>query len=210
VRELEARIAAERKELMQTLLQNLENNGINTAMNQEPAINCLGEKVMEPVVNIQDRNLSKIRLVGSDDGGCNVPGEIMRFEYQVHLDKELSPVKMNDLYTFTRIVKEDKISGFNGGKVKGITWSGHRLADILNNDGAIVDNLMRCVKVWSHLEFQIEADSPNTVCILGPRFSNPGAIVELYQSESKEEIECCAFGFSTVEKIAGHVREAAQ
>jgi hypothetical protein len=47
---------------------------------------------------------------------------------------------------------------------------------------------MRCAKSWRYFEIQIEALSPTGVSIVGPCFSNPGAIAELYNTEDKEEI----------------------
>jgi hypothetical protein len=66
---------------------------------------------------------------------------------------------------------------------------------------------MRCVRSWSKLELQIAAISPTEVFILGPRFSNPEAIVELCQSDIKEEIQYCVFGYTIMEKIAKHIKE---
>jgi len=117
---------------------------------------------------------------------------------------------MHLLYTrfFTKAIREGTEPKEYGSNITGIRWSGQKLAERLNGDRSIADDFMKCVKSWSFLEFQIEAISPNEVVIAGPRFSNPGAIAQLYHSEYKEEIQCCAFSFDTVERIAGHIKNS--
>jgi hypothetical protein len=206
VRELEARNAVERKELMQALFEHMNETGVKAELQQEPAINCLGKEVFEPVIQLKEQNLNTIRLVGMDGGGCGVPGDSLRFQYVVHLESKLSPQEMKNVASFTSVIRGGKVMNIFGGKVEGIKWVGQKLAETLNSDKAVTEDMMRCVKSWSYLEFQIEAVSPTEVSILGPRFSNPGAIADLYHSENKEEIQCCAFGYTTMEKIAKHIK----
>jgi hypothetical protein len=206
VRELEERNAVERRQLMQALFEHLNESGTKAEMQTEPAYNCLGKEVQEPVIHLKGQNLSLIRLVGIDGNGCGVPGDSLRFQYIVHPDKSLSPQEMRNMASFTSVIKGGKILNYFGGKVEGIKWVGQKLAETLNSDKSITEDMMKCVKSWSYLEFQIEAGSPTEVSILGPRFSNPGAIAELYHSEMKAEIQCCAFGYNTVDKVAGHIK----
>jgi hypothetical protein len=209
VRELEAKNAAGRKELMQTLFEHLNETGVKAELQLEPAVNFLGEEVKEPVVVLNGQNLAKIRLAGVNGGGCSVPGDILRFQYEVNTTRKLAPDEVKQINSFTRVIKEGKVLNYFGGKVVGIRWEGQKLAEDLNRDQAIADNLKRCVKVWSYLEFQIEAVAPSLICIQGPRFSDAGAIADLYHSENKDEIQCCAFGFDSMEKIAGHIKAIA-
>jgi hypothetical protein len=206
VRELEAKNAIERKKLMESLFDHLSKASIKAELQQEPAINSLGMSVIEPVIHLKEQNLDIIRLVGMDSGGCGVPGNILRFQYEVHLNKELSEEQMKNIRAITKVIKEGKVMNFFGGKVVGVKWDGQKLAEILNQDQSIADDLMRCVKSWSYLEFQIEAVSPRNIYITGPRFTNPGTIAELYRSDIKEEIQCCIFGYGTLEKIAKHIK----
>jgi hypothetical protein len=97
---------------------------------------------------------------------------------------------------------------FFGGKVVGIKWIGQKLAEILNENQSIADDLMKCVKSWSYLEFQIETVSSRDVYISGPRFAAVGRIAGLYRSGIKEEIQCCIFGYKTLEKIARLIRNS--
>jgi hypothetical protein len=191
---------------MQALFEHLSETGVKAELQQEPAINCLGKEVLEPVIHLKEQSLNTIRLVGIDGGGCGVPGDSLHFQYAAKMDKELSPQEMGDMASFTRVIKEGKFMNYFGGKVSGVKWVGQKLAESLNSDPAISADLMKCVKVWSYLEFQIEAISPTEVSILGPRFGNPGLIAELYHSENKEDVQCCAFGYNTMEKIAGHIK----
>jgi hypothetical protein len=206
VRELEARNAVERKELIQAFFEHLNETSVKAELQQEPAVNCLGKEVFEPVIHLKEQNLDTIRLVGIDGGGCGVPGDGLRFQYVVHPDKNLTTQEMKDINSFTRVIKDGKVMNYFGGKVSAVKWVGQKLAETLNSDQEVSKDLMKCVKVWSHLEFQIEAVSSTEVSILGPRFGNPGMISESYHSENKEEIESCAFAYSTMENIARHIK----
>jgi len=196
----------ERKELMQAMLENLNEKGVKCELKYEKAINCLGEEVLEPEISLEKQNLDKVRLVGLESGGCGVPGDILRFQYEIYPGRELSSEEMKNINSYTSLIREDKLPDHFGGKVIGIKWAGQKLAEELNQDQEVTADLMRCVKNWSHLEFQIEAVSPSQVVITGPLFSEPGIIAEMYHSEVKEEIQCCAFGYNTMEKIAGHIK----
>ena len=206
VRELEAKNAIARKQLMQALYDYLGQTGVKAELQQEPATNSLGMSVFEPVIQLKEQDLNRVRLVGMDSGGCGVPGDILRFQYEVHLDKELSAEQMKDISAATKVVKEGKVMNFFGGKVVGVKWTGQKLAEILNRDQSIADDLMKCVKSWSYMEFQIEAVSSSEVYITGPRFTDPERITELYRSGMKEEIQCCIFGYVTLKKIAKHIK----
>jgi hypothetical protein len=206
VRELEAKNAIERKILMQSLFDYLIQTGIKAELHQQPAVNSLGMSVLEPVIQLKERNLNRIHLVGVDSGGCGPVGNILRFQYEVHLDKELPTEKVTAMTATTKVIKEGKVMNFFGGKVVGVKWVGKALADTLNQDQSISEDLMKCVKAWSYLEFQIEAVSSSEVYITGPRFTNPGRIAELYQSGINEEIRCCIFGYTILEKIARHIK----
>jgi hypothetical protein len=206
VQELEAKMAIERKMLMQALSDYLSQAGVKAELQQEPATDYMGMSVLESVVRLKEQNVDRIRLVGIG-GGCGVPGNIMRFQYEIGLDKELSAEQMSNMSAITRVIKDGKAVNLFRGKVDGIKWDGQRLAEILNQDQAITDDLMKCVKSWAYLEFQIEAVSPRDVYITGPRFDNPGTIAELYRSNLKEEIQCCIFGYTMVAKIAKHIKD---
>ncbi len=206
MRELEARNAFERKQLIQSLYEYLVQNHIKAEFQEEPAVGFLGESVLEPLVLLNEQNLTKIRLVGFVGGGCSVPGNILHFQYEIGLDIELSAKQMKEINANTELIREGKFGSLFGGKIVGIKWVGQRLAEKLNEDQSIADDLMRCVKSWNHLDFVIEAASPREVYITGPQFTNPGTITELYRAGNKEEIQRCVFGYTIVEKIAGHIK----
>lgn len=117
MRELEAKNAIERKQLMRSLFDYLSQTGIKAELQQEPATNLLGMSVLEPVIQLKEQNIGKIRLVGMDSGSCGVPGEILRFQYEIHLENELSEEQMKDMSASTKVIKEGKVMNFFGGKV---------------------------------------------------------------------------------------------
>jgi len=208
VRELEAKYAIERKNLMKSLFDYLRKTGIPAALQQEPDLNSLGVSVMESVIGLKGMKLDKIRLFSYDSGSCGVSGNILRFLFEVNLGKELSKEQVKDLNASTRLIKEGKVMKIFGGKVVGVKWTGQKLADVLNEDSSISDDFMKCIKSWNNLEFQIEADPSGEVYILGPWFSEPGNLAGLYKAGMKEDVQCCLFGISTVEKIAGHIQNS--
>jgi hypothetical protein len=206
VRELEAKSAVERKRLMQSLFDYLGKGGIKAELKQEPAINSLGMSVMESVIQLQGQNPNKISLMSLDSGGCGTAGNIFRFEYEIRMDKELTVEQMGDIRATTEIIKEGKVMNMFGGKPVGIKWTGKKLAETLNNDRSIKDDLTNCAKSWNHTEFLIEAVNPREVYIVGPPFANTEMVIELYKSEGKEQVHCCIFGYTIVDRIAKHIK----
>ena len=205
--ELEEKNAKERKELMHYLLDYLKRREINATIKQESSINPLGMRISESIIHLTDQNINNIRITGLGSGGCGLPGNIMRFQYEINLDKKLSSEDIKNIKASTQIIKEGKLMNLFGGEIVGIEWKGKRLANILNQDNSITDDLMRCVKSWSSLEYQIEAATPFNINIIGPRFTDPRKIAQIYKSGIKEEIECCVFGYKTVDRIAVHIKE---
>jgi hypothetical protein len=206
VKELEIQNAAESKRLMQALFNHLHESGIEVELASETATNYMGMSFEEPVIRIRHKNLDAIKLTGMGGGGCDVPGSIMQFQYEVHLSKEIPEKLIDKIYSETNLVKEGKIMGLLGGKVAKIKWNGRDLAEELNKDSAISEAMLKCTKSWNYIEFHIIAEN-SQVNILGPRFTDPERIVQLYESEFKNDVECCLFGFQTVEIIARHVKE---
>jgi hypothetical protein len=119
VRELESKNAIGRKKLMQSLFDHLHQTGIKAELLKEPAINSLGISVLESVIRLKEQNLDNISLAGIEGGSCAAPGNIMRFQYKVHLDKDLSPDTITDIYAVTRVIKEGKVLNLFGRKVVG-------------------------------------------------------------------------------------------
>lgn len=206
VRELEERMAEERKKLVDALLDYLKQSGVKAEMGNEPGDNYSGQSNIAPVINLQGQSIDKIRLTGTETGGCWIPGEIFRFQYEINTGKNLSPEEIDNIKTHTEFIKEGKVLSLFLGKITGIKWVGKKLAAALNQDKAIEDNLVRCIKSWSRLEFHIEAAPAGNIYITGPEFTNAGAIAELCRSSKKEEVHCCVFGFEIVENIARHIR----
>jgi hypothetical protein len=206
VRELEAQSAVERKKLMQTLFDHLKEQGIEISLAEELSTNYLGMAFQESVIRLNKSPLNIIRLVGLDSDGCGVPGNILRFQYELRPSKNLSNELIEKVKAETQLIREGKVMGFLGGKVTGVKWSGQEIADILNRDSAISKAIFDCTKSWAYLEYNIQA-SADRVDILGPRFTDPERIMQLYLSELKNEVECCLFGFRMVERIAENISD---
>ncbi|HAV10847.1 MAG TPA: hypothetical protein DCX22_04460 [Dehalococcoidia bacterium] len=191
---------------MQSLYDHLTQSGIKAELQQEPAYNSLSMSVLESVIEFHEQALNKLRLVSTDYGGCGTSENILRFQYEMYIDKGFSWDQAKDLNAITQVIKEGKIMNLFGGKPAGIKWAGKKLAETLNHDQSIIDDLMKCIKAWNYIEFQIKAVPPSDVYIIGPQFTNPEMIAKLYKHETKEDIHCCIFGYTIVEKIAKHIR----
>lgn len=206
VKELEAQSAIERRKLMQTLFDHLKQIGIEVSLNEETATNYLGMSFQELVIRLNNDALSAIRLVGTDSDGCGVPGNILRFQYELHFSETISDDLIEKIEAQTELIKEGKALGFFGGKVVGVKWTGKEMADILNRDSGISEAMLKCTKSWSYLEYNIQG-FPIRIDILGPRFIDPERIIQLYRTTLKDEVECCLFGFKMLERIAENIRD---
>jgi hypothetical protein len=192
---------------MAALLDYLTRAGVATELRCEPS--GANPELPEPAIFLKGQNLSAIRLSGAGSGGCSVAGDILRFEYEVRLPEKLNPNKVAGLSVATRTTHAGKASGLPAGPVTGVKWRGGTLARALNSDPELAAELARCAMTWAYLEFEIAAASPRKAHILGPRFTNPGTIAEVYESGQRGDIENCIFGFKTMERMAGHILAAA-
>jgi hypothetical protein len=206
VQELETQSAVERRKLMQTLFDHLKQSGIEVSLTEETATNYLGMSFQELVIRLNNDALSAVRLVGTDSDSCGVPGNILRFQYELHLSKVIPDELIEKVKAQTELIKEGKTLGFLGGKVVGVKWTGKQMADTLNRDSSISEAMLKCTKSWSYLEYGIQAYSTR-IDILGPRFIDPERIIQLYRTTLKDEVECCLFGFRMLERIAENIRD---
>jgi hypothetical protein len=207
VRELEARNASERKNLMQVIFQYLKRSDVNTKLIQEPSRDLLGIAIMEPAIQLKDHSIDSIRLVRAGGSGCGDTGEALRFQYKLHLEKEIPEELVSKLKARTKTIKVGKVLGIFGGKITGVKWNGQELADILNQDQAISAVLLQCSQIWGEMEFEIEAVSLSEVYISGPWFVNTKTILALYSSGKSYEEQNCVFGYKTIERVAKLIHE---
>jgi hypothetical protein len=222
LREFKAKNLKERKRLLESLSDYLRQTGIEAELQEEPAIkSTLDIPVPEPVIQLKGQNLDKIRLVRAH-ALIAIPASILRFRYEVLLDKDLSIEQIKNASCITELIKDSELTDCYGSHVVAVKWVGHRLAGILNQDQSILDGLLRCAKLWDNLEFKIEAISSREVFIIGPQFTNPSMIAELSKFTHpamiteftrigvKKECECCVFGcerhYKTLDKIAQHIK----
>jgi hypothetical protein len=204
--ELEIEAVKKRKELMGVVFKYLKEAGVEAELTSEKLNIYLNTIVDEPLIKIKGKNINTIRLIEVTSGGCDVPGYIMRFQYEIHPEKQIASESIQRLKAETRLIKEGKVIGFFGGKVSGVKWEGGKLAENLNQDLELSASMFKCLNSWAHLEFQIESSSTG-VYIAGPRFVGEEHLRKIYESKSIDELRHCLFGFMIVEKIAGRVKE---
>ena len=190
---------------MQTIFGYLGRSGIKGRLIQETALDSSGISVLEPAIELKDQGINIIRLVRLHNysGSRN----ILRFQYEISLEKDLSGDLIKKLNARTKARKIGKMLGLFGGKVAGFTWTGQELADVLNRDTEILQGLLSCEQLWGGMVFDIEAISPSRIHILGPWIGDPGTIIELYSAGRSYEEQKCVFGYQTADKIARHIQK---
>ncbi len=208
VRELETRHAVERKKLMQVISNYLSQSGVKAVLTQEPALDSFGLSVTEPAIQLKEQTVDSIRLIRVGRSSCGETGDVLRFQYKVKLEKELSPESSQRLKARTKTIKEGKVLGLFGGTIVGVNWTGQELSNTLNRDPEISEVLLRCTKIWGEMEINIEA-SRSEFYISGPCFVNPNTIMSLYSPEKSYEEQNCVFGYKTIDRIAKLIRETA-
>jgi hypothetical protein len=209
VKELEEKIALERRKLLETVLEYLKSMGVDTHLAEESVSDVYGNSVNEPVVKITGKNIDSIRVSSSDYLGCGMPETISRFHYEVSIGKKLDSEMVKQIGTRIEYERENKKLGIFGGEITGIHWAGGKLADLLNSDEDISDVLFSCCRSPGNPEFQVRLKTLNKAEIQGPRFADLWRIQEMFKRGVKEGFEECVFGFKTADKIAGHIRDLA-
>jgi hypothetical protein len=209
VKELEEKMAMERRKLLETVLDYLRSVGANAHLSEEATADVYGNTINEPVIRITGRNIDNIRVTSADYLGCGMPDNISRFHYEISLGKKLDSEMVRQIGTRIEYERGNKTLGLFGGEITGIHWTGGKLADLLNGDKDIYKVLLDCTKSPGNPEFQIRLKTLNTVEILGPRFADLWRVQELFERGVKEGFEECVFGLTTADKIAGHVKDLA-
>jgi hypothetical protein len=209
VKELEEKMALERRKLLETVLDYLHSAGVDAHLSDETSTDVYGNIINEPVIRIKGRNIDNIRVTSSDFFGCGMPETISRFHYEVSLDKRLDSEMVKQLEAKIDYKRENKKLGIFGGEVTGVHWTGEELADLLNGDNDISGVLFGCCKSPGNPEFQVRLKTLNIVEIQGPRFADLWRIQEMFKRGVKEGFEECVFGFKTADRIAGHVKSVA-
>ena len=207
VKELEEKMAIERRKLLETVLEYLHSVGVDAQLSEEAAADVYGNTINEPVVKITGRNIDSIRVTSSDYFGCGMPETISRFHYEISLGKKLDSEMVKQIGTRIEYERENKKLGLFGGEITGIRWTGGELAELLNGDKDIYSVLLDCSRSPGNPEFQVKLKTLNTAEILGPRFADLWHIQEMFKRGIEGGFEECVFGFKTADKIAGHIRD---
>ena len=66
---------------------------------------------MESVIKLQKQNIEIIRLNLTGNANCHVPGNMLRFQYQIHPEKEIPGELISRLYARTKTIKVEKVLG---------------------------------------------------------------------------------------------------
>ena len=193
VRELEAKKAIERRQLVQAVMSYLHSLSVDAFPVEDTSTDRLGGAISEPVIQLNGQSINRIRLASTDFISCGIMGSVSRFHYEILLDKKLARKSNQQIRAKTKSIKEKKSLGLFGGRVVGINWVGRDLSELLNHDSNISKILLNCTKSLGEPEFRIQTKSPYTVEILGPRFIEPQRIIDLLAIESKERFEECVF-----------------
>ena len=66
VRELEAKRAIDKKQLMEVMTKYLRSVGADVVQGEEPTTDMFGANIIEPVIQLKDDNIDRVRLVSPD------------------------------------------------------------------------------------------------------------------------------------------------
>jgi hypothetical protein len=206
VRELETRNAVDRKKLIQTISQYLNNSGVKSRLNQEPDLKSSDINVTDSFIQVEDQAIDSIRLIRRSSLSCGDDRDVLRFQFRIRLDKELPKEVISKLKAETKTVREGKVLKLFGGKVSGVKWIGQELAETLNRHSEISEALFRCTRSWGDMGLDIRAVSFTEISISGPWFTNPRTIIALYSSGKSQEEQDCVLGYKTIDMIARIIR----
>ena len=202
-------MAMERRKLLEIVADYLRSVEVEAQPGEEDALDVFRNIVKEPVIRITGRNIGSIRVTSSDYFGCSMPDNISRFRYEVPLGKKLESEMIREIGARIEYERDRKKMGLFGGEVTGVRWTGGKLAGLLDGDKEISRVLLYCAKSPGNPDFEVKMKYPDTAEILGPRFADLWRIKELFERGLKEGFEECVFGFSTCDRIAGHIKEFA-
>lgn len=207
VKELEEKMAMERRKLLETVLEYLHSVGVDAHLSEEAVNDVYGNNINEPVIRITGRNIDSVRVTSADYFGCGLPDNISRFHYEISLGKKLDSEMVKQIGTRIEYERDNKTLGLFGGEISGIHWTGGKLAELLNGDKDISKVLLDCCRSPGNPEFQVRLKTFNKAEIQGPRFADLWRVQEMFERGIKEGFEECVFGFKTADKIAGHVKD---
>ncbi|MFC1915242.1 hypothetical protein ACFLW4_00890 [Chloroflexota bacterium] len=158
--------------------------------------------VIESAICLKGQSIGKLYLEDYDEYGTG--SSASRFHFQIALDKVFPRSSGRTIAAKVKTIKENKFLGLFGGKVVGIKWVGGDLAVRLNRDMDLSRTLLECAKYSGSVELQIQAKSPATVEILGPKFVGPLTLLK----EREADLKICdeLFEFQIYERIAKQVR----
>ena len=81
VRELEAKRAIEKKQLIEAMTKYLLSVGADVVQGEESTIDMFGANIIEPVIQLKDDNIDRVRLISTDYMSCRITGDLSRFQY---------------------------------------------------------------------------------------------------------------------------------
>lgn len=207
VRELESKRAIEKKQVIEAAIEYLRSVGTEVVQGKESTTSMLGTNIIEPVIQLVNGDINLVRLISTDYISYRITGDFSRFQYEVSLNKKLTPALRQHIATVTKLIKGKKMLGLFGGEVIDINWVGRGLARLLNNDSEISRMLLECATSLKNLDFRIQVKSQTTVMILGPSFAERERITNLFKFGLKEPFEECVFGYKICNRIARHIKE---
>jgi hypothetical protein len=210
VREMEAKLKKEHRQLLEVMADYLRRLKIGPASIEDSDIEVIGfgGRYKEPVIRLKGQDVDRIRLLSTDYLSCGMQGSVSRFVYEVRLNKTLSDKDKNLINTRTKMVRKKMFLGIPAGKITGVRWVGHGLADHLNSDSSISGILIECARSLKGSELLVNTANESAIQIQGPKFYDLGTIKMLYTTEHREMLENCVFGFNVCNKIAHHARQS--
>jgi hypothetical protein len=163
--ELQSIIEREREDKLREIALILGNRGISASLSKKQTVDYLGAEAEETIIHFENESIQNIRLVARQSGADYV---VYRYCYEILLDEGPSSNMKKAIKAKLRLIKTDKNLGLFGGTIVGARWDGRVIAETLNSDEALLNQIVDYVKHLENAKIEIYAKSATEIVILGP------------------------------------------
>lgn len=196
----------EKERLIKALANHLQAKGISVSLNEETAPVTLPPDRMNPVLEIKGCHLDSIHVTASPSSSCGEITNIFRFNHRIVFDRELSPAILKQIKAKFARARGWNILGGGAANPPSMKWHGKKLADRLNADTGLTEELLRSSGQAENLEIEVYPLNKTTVEIAGPWFRELATFSGRPASGTTPSGNNASYRLETFNRIAGHIR----
>lgn len=202
--ELQNIIEREREGKLREIAIILGNKGISASLSKKQTVDYLGAEAEETIIHLENESIQNIRLVARQSRADYV---IFRYCYEVQLYEELSSTAKKAIKAKLKPIKIDRNLGIFGGTIIGAKWNGRYIAETLNSDEILSNQVVNYVKHLENAKIEIYTKSLTEIIILSPELSaNQASLTgELTNNKMSEDLSTL-FDYNIFDRIAKTIR----